>query len=69
MSLFRTLLMAALLFLAFAAPARAEDGYDLWLRYRPVETNARQVYRTQITQIVAPTASSPTTRLSRTPTS
>ena len=25
--------------------ARAEDGYDLWLRYRPVEAQAQASYR------------------------
>src|SRR5262245_49318006 len=40
--------------------ARAEDGYDLWLRYRPVEASAQRLYRTQITEIVVPAASSPT---------
>ena len=60
MSPLRMLLWAAFLFLAFAAPSHAEDGYDLWLRYRPIEAGARQMYRTQITQIVAPATSSPT---------
>lgn len=60
MSLFRTLVAAALLFLAFAAPAHGEDGYDLWLRYRPMEASAQRAYRAQITEIVAPATSSPT---------
>jgi alpha-glucuronidase len=30
--------------LVSAAPALAEDGYDLWLRYRPVETEAQAGY-------------------------
>jgi len=30
--------LAATFLLLLAAPARAEDGYDLWLRYRPMET-------------------------------
>ena len=42
--------------LTAAAPARAEDGYDLWLRYRPITDEAR---RTDISAlaaaIVAPT--------------
>ncbi|MHB8283120.1 MAG: alpha-glucuronidase family glycosyl hydrolase [Caulobacteraceae bacterium] len=33
-------------------PARAEDGYDLWLRYRPVEVDRQVQYRTQITALV-----------------
>ena len=36
-----------------AMPVRAEDGYDLWLRYRPVESNAADGYRRAATQIVS----------------
>ncbi len=45
---------AALLFAAVAvSPAvRAEDGYDLWLRYRPVEAAQRQPYQSATAQIV-----------------
>src|SRR5262245_3892220 len=32
------LLLAGIAAIAFALPAIAEDGYDLWLRYRPVES-------------------------------
>lgn len=32
--------------------AQAEDGYDLWLRYRPVEQQWMQPYRQAATQIV-----------------
>ena len=60
MSIFRTLFTAALLFAAFVATADAEDGYDLWLRYRPIEASAQRTYRAQITEIVAPQTSSPT---------
>ena len=41
---------------AAAAPAslRAEDGYDLWLRYRPVADSARlAAYRAAFTELVA----------------
>ena len=39
--------------LAWPAVAAAETGYDLWLRYRPVEDPAlRQQYRSAISQIV-----------------
>jgi alpha-glucuronidase len=42
-----------LLLTAFlATPAMAEDGYDLWLRYRPVEASALPRYRAAATQIV-----------------
>jgi alpha-glucuronidase len=33
-------------------PARAEDGYDLWLRYRPVEAAWIAPYRAAATQLV-----------------
>jgi alpha-glucuronidase len=38
--------------------AHAEDGYDLWLRYRPVEAPWLERYRTSIREIVAPPAAS-----------
>ena len=34
-----------LVWLSLVAPARAEDGYELWLRYRPVEAQAADAYR------------------------
>jgi alpha-glucuronidase len=40
-----------------ARPAAAEDGYDLWLRYRPVEASWAQRYRPLATEIVAPQGS------------
>jgi alpha-glucuronidase len=44
---------AAIALVLLAAPiARAEDGYDLWLRYRPVESSWRQKYRRAITELV-----------------
>ena len=47
----------------FSGHARAEDGYDLWLRYRPIENSAlRHEYRRTITHIVA-RQSSPTIRI------
>lgn len=33
--------LCAVLLLAGAGPAQAEDGYDLWLRYRPLPAQAR----------------------------
>ena len=36
---------------AIAAPASAEDGYELWLRYRPIEAAAAADYRTVATQL------------------
>ncbi len=44
----------ALAVVAFASPARAEDGYELWLRYRPVDEPLAARYRAAVTEIVAP---------------
>ncbi len=58
MFLFRRLLIlfpicAALL--SASAPGAAEDGYDLWLRYRAIEDRVlRENYRSVISYIVAP---------------
>jgi len=47
--------------LAIAAPlAFAEDGYDLWLRYRPVQGEWLEAYRSAASEIVPPRAASPT---------
>ena len=55
-------LLTALLWVA-AAPARAESGYDLWLRYLPIEdANRRDQYRSGITSLVAQ-QESPTARV------
>ncbi|HEX4273005.1 MAG TPA: alpha-glucuronidase family glycosyl hydrolase, partial [Rhizomicrobium sp.] len=43
--------------LLLAIPARAEDGYDLWLRYRPMEAAAQSEYRPLATTIVCQGAS------------
>lgn len=48
---------AAILFclgLLALSPARAEDGYDLWLRYRPLPNAQAQAYRAQLQALVAP---------------
>lgn len=45
--------LAAAFLLLLAAPARAEDGYDLWLRYRPMEPAAQAQYRPMATVIVS----------------
>ena len=49
-------LIAAMLLL-LVVPARAEDGYDLWLRYRPMEAAALAQYRPLATAIVSEGAS------------
>lgn len=53
------LLSFALAFLCVSFAAHAESGYDLWLRYAPVEAQYRGQYR--ITSLVAPSAT-PTQR-------
>jgi alpha-glucuronidase len=45
-------LMLALFALAAAPAAWAEDGYDLWLRYRPVEPQAADAYRREAAELV-----------------
>ena len=57
-------LAGALLALAVFPLAHAEDGYELWLRYRPLEADVAQPYRAHVGQLVAP-ASSPTQRVAR----
>ena len=58
--IWRLAIAAAFLLLGVAPPARAEDGYDLWLRYRPMEAAALAQYRPLATAIVAAKATSPT---------
>jgi alpha-glucuronidase len=48
--LLRSLLALAVLFLA--APAHAEDGYDLWLRYKPMEKQWLGKYRADAAMLV-----------------
>jgi alpha-glucuronidase len=49
----RTILAVVLALAAVVTNARAEDGYDLWLRYRPVENAAlRDAYRRAIAGVV-----------------
>jgi alpha-glucuronidase len=48
--------------LAAAPIASAEDGYDLWLRYRPVEQPWADRYRAALTQLIAG-SESPTLRV------
>jgi alpha-glucuronidase len=53
--------LAAVLALALLAPAAAqeEDGYDLWLRYRPLAGAERAAMLRQARELVAPAAPSP----------
>ena len=52
-SLTRILLLFTLL-LGAATAAQAEDGYDLWLRYLPLEKEIRDQYRPQLQRLVIP---------------
>ena len=61
--------IVALLGLAIATSASAEDGYDLWLRYVPVEARWRESYRAAATEVVSegtsPTLDAATSELVR----
>jgi alpha-glucuronidase len=52
-------LLFLLLLLIGASPAGAEDGYDLWLRYRPLPTALQRQYSPHLAQLSVP-GSSPT---------
>jgi alpha-glucuronidase len=55
------LISASLTFASLGAPpAHAEDGYDLWLRYRPLPTAQRPTARA-----IAPSADTPTLKVAR----
>ncbi|RJF91538.1 alpha-glucuronidase family glycosyl hydrolase [Sphingomonas cavernae] len=62
--MFRTLFhgLLALALLGLAGAARAEDGYDLWLRYRPIEAEWQARYRPVAASIVV-AGDSPTMRI------
>ena len=57
-SLYRRLALSVLMFVAAlcATQAFAEDGYDLWLRYRPLASEQAQTYRNQASQLIVGTA-------------
>ncbi|HEX8572352.1 MAG TPA: alpha-glucuronidase family glycosyl hydrolase [Allosphingosinicella sp.] len=59
MMMIRPLLLLLLLLLLGASPARAEDGYDLWLRYRPLAPALQRQYSPRLAQLSVP-GSSPT---------
>jgi alpha-glucuronidase len=57
------LALGALVCLAgLAASSHAEDGYELWLRYRPVAAERREVLQRAATAILAPAQPSATIR-------
>jgi alpha-glucuronidase len=59
----RRLVAAGVLLLAVAAPrAHAEDGYDLWLRYRPLAADRREALQRSAAAIVVPAEPSDTLR-------
>ena len=45
--------LGILLFTGITPPALAEDGYELWLRYHPVESQWSGAYKATTTQLVA----------------
>jgi alpha-glucuronidase len=57
-------LLISLLLLAVPALAHAEDGYELWLRYRPVEAPLQPQYRAHATSLFV-AGSSPTVAAAR----
>jgi alpha-glucuronidase len=60
----RLIAFAAALLLLAAPAARAEDGYDLWLRYKLVEAGAKAPYAARAAAI-APVANTPTLKVAR----
>jgi len=48
-------ILSALLVFAASNQAHAEDGYDLWLRYRPLPESQQKQYAARLTHFVAPT--------------
>jgi alpha-glucuronidase len=55
---------ALLLMLVAVGSASAEDGYDLWLRYKPLPAEQRSSYQPAAAQLVMP-ASSPTLKVAK----
>src|SRR3984957_19879020 len=63
--LMRTIALLLLLSLTgWASVALAEDGYDLWLRYRPLPAEWVATYRPKVTELI-PGAHSPTLDVAR----
>lgn len=60
----RSLLLGLLMALLLAPGARAEDGYELWLRYRPVEAAWRARYA-PLTAQISVAGTSPTAEATR----
>jgi alpha-glucuronidase len=51
-------LLSCVAVMACVPAAHAEDGYDLWLRYKPIESARATAYQTHISQLVAADATS-----------
>ncbi len=63
MNKFLVWLLAAMLLAAHAAGMAAEeDGYELWLRYRPASAALKAALQANATSLVAPGPATPTTR-------
>ena len=58
------MLLAAVALMACSAGARAEDGYNLWLRYAPLDPVLAADYATQLGEVVVPDQT-PTLRAAR----
>jgi alpha-glucuronidase len=57
-------LLALSLVLVAVGSASAEDGYDLWLRYKPLPAEQRSIHQPVATQLLMPT-SSPTLNVAK----
>jgi len=61
----RVVFCAWLALIGITAHAQAEDGYDLWLRYRPLDAAAQRTYRAAASELVTPAQRSPTLEAAR----
>ena len=48
----RSIAILLLTILLWGSPAQAEDGYDLWLRYRPLDASFQQGYQSRLRNLV-----------------
>ena len=55
--MYRRFLLACLAAAILASPATAEDGYDLWLRYQPVDPASYPAFQAHVRELVAGDAS------------
>ncbi|HUB89828.1 MAG TPA: alpha-glucuronidase family glycosyl hydrolase [Dyella sp.] len=59
-----TTLILLLATIGYASPSRAEDGYELWLRYHPLPATQAAHYRSDVSELVA-SAATPTQAATR----